>query len=251
MLTGPVSRLALIHPPALSPVVWRPVAEALRAGGHEVAVPDYTAELTVSASWWRRATMVCGTAIDDLVSNPPPAPADREGSRQHRAKAAGPDVLVAFSGSGVLMPLIANARPPARAVFVDAVLPAASGRHTVPSAPLREFVAGLRAEHAGGERLPRWTQWWDPQELADLLPDAEFRAELEAASPQLPASFYDEAVGMAPGWEPPTVDYVQLSAAYDAEAAEASRRGWQVHRIDGTHLSVATDPQSLLPLLTP
>lgn len=249
MLTGPVSRLALIHPPALSPVVWRPVAEALRAGAHEVAVPDYTAELTVSASWWRRATMVCGMAIDALVGNPPPDPADHEGTRQHRAKAAGPDVLVVYSGSGVLMPLIANARPPGRAVFVDAVLPAASGRETAPSARLREFVAGLRAEHPG-ERLPRWTQWWDPQELADLLPDVDFRAELDAASPQLPASFYDEAVGMAPGWEPAAVDYVQLSAAYDAEAAEASRRGWQVHRIDGTHLSVATDPQSLLAVLT-
>ncbi|MDQ3538963.1 MAG: hypothetical protein M3415_09245 [Actinomycetota bacterium] len=84
-----MSRLALIHPPALSPVVWRPLASVLRAAGHEVALPDYTGEVEVAASWWRRATLACVLAIDELVGTPRPAGSAREGPRDYPAVAPG------------------------------------------------------------------------------------------------------------------------------------------------------------------
>lgn len=253
-LTRAMSRIALIHPPALSPAVFAPLTAALEAAGHQVAVPDYTGELSMAASWWRRATLACVTAIDGLVGNAAPAPEDREGARTYRANAPGPDVLVAFSGAGVLMPLVCNTRPPGTAVFLDATLPTATERESLPSAQVRSMVAGLRAEHPG-DRLPRWTRWWPEAELATLLPDAAMRATLDAQAPELPADFYDEGVGTAPGWEPPKVAYVQLTGAYDAEAKDAATRGWSVVApadtgiATPTHLSLMTDPQALVPLL--
>lgn len=242
-----MSRLALIHPPALSPVVWRPLASVLRAAGHEVALPDYTGEMEVAASWWRRATLACVLAIDELVGTPQLTGEAREGPRDYPAVAAGPDVLVAYSGAGVLMPLVANARPPRRAVFLDAVVPA-SGRHTVPSEQVRAFAAGLRDRH-GGDRLPPWTRWWGEDGIAELLPDAGLRDELDRTAPRLPVDFFDEAVGVAPGWEPERIDYVQLSDAYDADATQARARGWTVHRLQADHLAVATRPEDVADLL--
>lgn len=242
-----MSRLALIHPPALSPVVWRPLASVLRAAGHEVALPDYTGEVEVAASWWRRATLACVLAIDELVGTPQLTGEAREGARGYPGVAAGPDVLVAYSGAGVLMPLVANARPPRRAVFLDAVVPA-SGRHTVPSEQVRAFAAGLRDRH-GGDRLPPWTRWWGEDGIAELLPDAGLRDELDRTAPRLPVDFFDEAVGVAPGWEPERIDYVQLSDAYDADATQARARGWTVHRLQADHLAVTTRPEDVADLL--
>ncbi len=242
-----MTRLALIHPPALSPVVWRPLVSVLRAAGHEVALPDYTGQLEVAASWWRRATLTCVLAIDDLVGTAPPAGNAREGSRDYPAVAPGPDVLVAYSGAGVLMPLVANARPPRRAVFLDAVVPA-SERHTVPSEQVRAFAAALRDQH-GADRLPPWTRWWGREGIAELLPDVDLRDELDRTAPRLPVDFYDEAVGVAPGWEPEHIDYVQLSDAYDADATQARARGWTVHRLQADHLAVATRPGDIVTVL--
>lgn len=235
-------RILLVHPPALSPVVWRPLRRVLEADGHEVAVPDYTGELTVAASWWRRATRECVRAGDALVGEPPV----RKGARDHAG--TGPDLLVGYSGSGVLLSPVAAARPPGRAVFLDAVLPARA-RESAPSEQVRTFTTQLLAEH-GGDRLPRWTRWWPAADLATLVPDATLRRELDATSPELPGDFYDEPVGVSPGWEPSRVDYVQLSEAYAAEAAAAADRGWRVHRWPSDHLAVLTRPEQVRDLLT-
>lgn len=237
-------RILLVHPPALSPVVWRPLRTVLEAAGHEVAVPDYTAELTVAASWWRRATRECVRAVDALLGSPPV----REGARDYAGTGPGPDLLVGYSGSGVLLSPVAASRPAGRVVFLDALLPA-EGRETVPSERVRAFTARLLAEH-GGERLPRWTRWWPADDLAALLPDASLREELDATSPELPGDFYDEAVGVSPGWEPDRVDYVQLSDGYAEQAATAAGRGWVVHRLPSDHLAVVTRPEEIRDLLT-
>lgn len=243
-----MSTVLLIHPPALSAVVWGPLEAELSGAGHRVAVADYTAELSVAASWWRRATRACCLAVDELLDTPPPAPADREGRRRYPAHATGPDVVVAFSGAGVLVPLVCHARPPRRAVFLDAGLPAPDGGETAPSADVRRMVAALPRD---GDRLPPWTRWWPEDDLVRLLPDAALREQLDRGAPALPADFFDEAVGGAPGWEPPGVTYVRLSAAYDEHAAQAQERGWEVRHADLDHLAPITRPAEVMALLRP
>lgn len=249
-LTEKVATLSLIHPPALSPTVWRPLASLLERAGHRVAVPDYTGELTHATGWWRRATAACTQVTDDLLGSPSAGSAQQDGPRAHPIT-AGPDVLVLFSGSGVLAPLLAAARPPTRVLFLDATLPTEPpAPHTVPSPGVAALAEQLRSQH-DGDRLPRWTRWWPADLLAELVPEEGLRDELDNTAPELPGDFYTEPVGTTADWEPAQVDYVQLSPAYDAEAAEAHRRGWTVTTVpDAHHLTPYTDPDRVLPHLT-
>jgi hypothetical protein len=51
-------------------------------------------------------------------------------------------------------------------------------------------------------------------------------------------------------WPAHGARYVQLSAGYDADAAEARARGWDVRGgRDGEHLDVANSPARVLDLL--
>ena len=75
------------------------------------------------------------------------------------------------------------------------------------------------------------------------MPDPALRAAIRAEGHRLPAGFYDVAVPVPDRWPEGGARYVQLSPAYDADAADARARGWAVVG-DGTggHLDVATDP---------
>jgi hypothetical protein len=230
------SRIVLVHPPALSPVVWQPLAEVLRDAGHDVVVPDYTGDLAVAASWWERAALTCVHSVD-------------AGGAPGRAGGGGADVVVGYSGSGVLLPRLAVELRPARAVLVDAGVPATSGA-TVPTEQQRTLAANLLRDH-GGDRLPRWTRWWPPEVLPGLLPDDRLRADLDRTSPELPGDFYAEPVPVSPHWEPDRVDYVLLSEPYAEDAATARCRGWTVHELPSDHLAVATRPEQLRDLLFP
>ncbi len=205
-------RLLLLHPPLLSPVVWRRLAPLLAESGHSVSAPDLRP--TVAADWWRPVR-------DAAISAAPDAQA-----------------VLAHSGAGVLVPPVLDALPGAKAVvLVDAVLPASRGTTTVTPA-MREAVRGLAVD--GG--LPPWTSWWPPELLAELVPDPGDRAALVAEAPQLPEALYDVAVPAPNGWEPPVRGYLQLSPAYDDAAVQARDRGWDTASLPGRHLDLLSNP---------
>jgi hypothetical protein len=78
--------------------------------------------------------------------------------------------------------------------------------------------------------------------MEEAVPDPVLRAAIAAEAPRLSREFYAEAVPVPPSWPPPRVGYLQLSPAYDADAAEAARRGWPVRTLAGTHLDLVTRP---------
>lgn len=217
MLTEPMATILLVHPPLLAPAVFEPVARVLRDQGHRVVVPDYSAALQTAPGWWDRARDLCRSAVG-------------------AGGGLDIDVVVGYSGSGVVIPLIADAIEPSRSVFVDAVLP--DHDRCVPSEQIRELAAALLAEH-DGERLPPWTRWW-PRTAYPV--DDVALAELDRSCPRLPADFYDHAVPVPAGWEPGEVRYLQLSAAYADAAAGARKRGWEVSSMDADHLAVLSRP---------
>lgn len=101
-------RLVLVHPPLLAPVVFSRLAPALRAIGHEVAVPDMREAITTGpvGTWWQRAAGAAATAMP------------------------GAEVVVAHSGAGALVPPLLQRLPQAGVVvLIDAVLPPAAGAH--------------------------------------------------------------------------------------------------------------------------
>jgi len=218
--------VVLLHPPLLSPVVWRRLAPLLAGAGHELSVPDLRSSGPVEG-WWRRAR-------DAALFIAPQA-----------------DAVVAHSGAGVLAPVVLDALVGARAtVLVDAVLPAIRG-HTVVTPSMREAVRRLAVDGV----LPPWTSWWPLETLAELVPDASDRKALADEAPQLPEAFFDVAVPAPQAWEPPVRGYLQLSPAYQDAASKAGHRAWTIASLPGRHLDVLSDPgpvaEAILALLEP
>ena len=79
-----MSSWLLVHPPLLGPAVLQPLAAELRQRGSGVAVPDLRAAVGTASGWPQR--WVCAAA------------------------AAGPaEVVVGFSGAGIVLPAVAAA----------------------------------------------------------------------------------------------------------------------------------------------
>ncbi|MEI4277860.1 hypothetical protein [Klenkia terrae] len=217
-----MTRWLLCHPPLLGPATLRPLAAELRAGGAVVVVPDLRAAVETAEGWWDRYARTAADAVP-----------------------GGADVVLGWSGAGVVLPQVAVAVGATRVVWVDAVVPAATGT-TYPSRELRSRVAALARDGA----IAPWPTWWGPDAMAELVPDDALRAEITAEAPSLPLDLYDEGVPVPERWPDGEVTYLHLSPAYDADAAEAGRRGWRVVGDGaGAHTDVATDPAGVLALL--
>jgi hypothetical protein len=210
----------LVHPPLLGPAVLVPLAAELRRRGSTVALPDLRPAVAEAPGWpqqWVREAAATGPA----------------------------QAVLGFSGAGVTLPAVAAEVGAQRVVWVDALMPASSGA-TVPDDDIRARVAGL----VRNGRIADWTTWWGPDALAELVPDVDLRAAIEADGHQLPADFYDVAVPVPEDWPEDGARYIQLSPAYDDAAGEARRRGWPVcGEPAGAHLDVANEPGWIADLL--
>lgn len=80
-------------------------------------------------------------------------------------------MIVAHSGAGVLMPLLAEQLSPELVVFVDAVVPG-DGLSYQASDPFIEFVDSLSHD---GPLLPPWHEWWGNDVTARLIYAARSR----------------------------------------------------------------------------
>ncbi|HVH94489.1 MAG TPA: hypothetical protein VM688_06195 [Nocardioidaceae bacterium] len=211
-----VHLLVLLPSPLLGPAVWAPVADLLRSRGHKAAVPSLPPMIAtpddVIAGWLREI------------------PADRD------------LLLVPHSNAGLYVAALAEARSVRGIVFVDAGLP--SAQTTTPTAPpaFRRFLGGL-VDHEG--LLPPWTQWWEPADVAALLPDPMTRAAVEGDQRRLPLSYFDADVPSPPGWEAMPAAYLAFGDTYADERSSAKRRGWPVRTLPGEHLHVLADPEAV------
>jgi len=154
-------------------------------------------------------------------------------------------VLIGFSGAGVMLPNIATelGTRVQTTVFIDAVVPPRRGHHELGT----EFAAFIDGHTSHGLLAP-WLDWW-PHEVPKLLPDATLRARIAADMPQVPRAFYDEQLDVAENWVDTDHRYLQTSVAYETDRSLAASFGWPTARLDGTHLSIATDPTSVLDAL--
>lgn len=218
-----VPALVLVHSPLVGPRSWGPVAEELRRGGREVVVPSLVNLLRSSAPLHRA---LAGAVVAALPE-------------------AGRLVLVVHSGAGALVPSIVDAAPSRvdGVVFVDATLPH-PGRTWMETVP-PETADQVRGMAGPDGLLPKWHEWFPPQVLDELVPDEQARAGFCADVPRLPLRYLEKVAPRSTGWQNLRCGYVQLSADYEAAAAEARRAGWPVVRMDGTHLSAVTEPAAV------
>ena len=213
--------LLLIHSPLVGPSSWRPLEEAAKDRGFDVRRPNLTSVSETPSPRWRHFVDLASQAASDHSDV----------------------VLVGHSGAGALLPQIAE-RVGTRlqsAIFVDAIVPPIEGAH----ATSQEFLSFLDGKAVNG-MLPKWIDWWPPEAIEGMVPNRQDRNELRRDMPRLPRSFFDETVPVPKGWSARPCAYLQLSPAYQHAYDEAQRRGWKHALIDGTHLSIFTDPIAVL-----
>jgi len=211
--------LVLVHSPLVGRDSWEAVAASLSRRGERVSLVDLT---------------------NALGSGPPYSPHEVEAIT---AAITGPAILVGHSRAGPLLPLAARAtRRVEGCVFVDARLPhpGASWIAATPS----ELAAQLRRMGRDGW-LPPWSDWWDPNELARLLPDPIVRARFVRGCPRLPLALFEEVLPEVPGWPDVPCAYLRLSEEYREPCDEARRLGWPVIELDSHHLGLITDPETV------
>ncbi len=152
-------------------------------------------------------------------------------------------VVVGHSGAGAVLPAIAERlENRLRAlVFVDAIVPPAEGEHRTP-----QRLLDLIDDKAVDGRLPKWLDWWQAEDITELLPSPAHRAEVRADMPELHRPFYDDSIPVPAGWTAGPCAFLKLSSAYDDEYSQAERLGWPRTSIDGTHLSIFSNPVEVL-----
>jgi hypothetical protein len=213
------ARLLLVHSPLVGRGTWAPVAADLAAGGSAVTVPDLAGALAAGPPYHTRLAQVIAESA-----------------------AGQPAILVGHSRAG---PLLATAGTMLGAevrgyVFVDARLPAPG--HSWMDTVRPDLAARLRAMASPRGWLPPWPQWWSAAELAALLPDPAVRRDFVTGCPRLPMAMLEEIHPPAPGWPTAPCGFLQLSEAYDGDAATARELGWPVRQRLSHHLALLTEP---------
>jgi pimeloyl-ACP methyl ester carboxylesterase len=213
------TRLLLVHSPLVGCGTWESVADVLAADGYEVAVPDLASAVAARPPYCPRQARVIAGRADGL-----------------------PVILIGHSRAG---PLLAGAGAILEErvrgyIFVDARLPAPGRSWMETTQPA--LAARLRDMAGPQGWLPPWPQWWDEEELAVLIPDPAVRRHFVAGCPRLPVAMLEEIYPPAPGWPAAPGGYLQLSEAYEDEAARARELGWPVRQQLSHHLALLTEP---------
>lgn len=211
-------RLLLVHSPLVGCATWDLVAADLAGGGYELGVPDLTGTVMAGPPYCLRQAQV----IADSASGQPA-------------------ILIGHSGAGPLLAAAGAIIGRVRGyIFVDAGLPVPgqSWMETVPP----DLAAQLREMADARGWLPPWSQWWGDEALAGLVPDPAVRQRFAAGCPRLPLAMFEEIHPPAPRWPDAPAAYLQLSEAYQDQAARARELGWPVIEQMSHHLALLTEP---------
>lgn len=77
--------------------------------------------------------------------------------------------------------------------------------------------------------------------MAELISDPQARQQFAAGCPRLPLAWFEEVHPSVPQWPDAPAAYLQLSEAYENEAATARELGWPVTERISRHLAPLTD----------
>ena len=216
---GMQARLVLVHSPLVGCGTWGPVAQVLAGDGYAVTVPDMAGAAAAGPPYHLRQAQVIANSADGQ-----------------------PAILIGHSRAG---PLLATAgrmlgEQIEGYVFADARLPAPGRSWMETVQPGLEARLRDMADPEGW--VPPWPQWWGEEELAVLVPDPAVRQHFAAGCPRLPMAMLEEVHPPAPGWPDAPGGYLQLSEAYEDDAASACELGWPVIRLPSHHLALLTEP---------
>ena len=255
----------LIHAPVLGPASWQPVADELAQAGHAVTVPgctDFAAEGPpyaehLVARWAEQVSRAVQDSTAAASTGPGGTGPGSTGPGSTGPGSTGPGstapshpgelvVLVPHSGAGPFAGQLASAvaaqvgeEREVAVIFADAGLPRTSGPTPVVD---EKFLPYLRQLAVDGV-VPAWHDWWPDAELAELFSSEAARAAVLMDARPLPLAFFEDELPPAPADEPaPRAAYLLLSESYRDTAREASRAGWPVAELHGSHLHALDQP---------
>jgi len=212
----------LVHSPLTGCGVWGPVAAELGRTGYETDVLDLTGVV--------EAVPFCGDGLIRAIA---------------QSVSGRSTILIGHSRAGPLLPAagVMAGDGVRGCVFVDARLPAPghAWMETVPSG----FATRLRQMADREGWLPPWSQWWGEDELIGLIPDPAVRESFVASCPGVPLAMLEQVYPPAARWRAGPAAYLQLSEAYQHEAATARVLGWPVATVMSHHLALLTDPDRI------
>jgi len=209
-----MSKFLLLHSPLVGPSTWKWVAEELGRSGNEVTILVISPSAT--AQGWEQV-------VKEVVAQVPV----ENGA-----------VFVAHSGAGPLLPTIVERSRSlgSSLVFVDAGVPAETGNTPLMPEAVLEHLASLAEEGL----LPPWSEWFGPDVMASLIPDATKRELIVSELPRIPLDYFSGLVPPLRKWPADRNGYVLLSDAYLDDVEEARHRGWTVVKLLGKHLDLVT-----------
>lgn len=213
-------RQALIPSPFLGVASWSFVA-ALLEGAYVV---DYGG--VAEPDWFDGAARRIAAKVDDQ-----------------------PWIAVLHSSAGAFAPSLAATSANLRGlIFVDAVLPH-PGKSAAETAPAAQIDA-LRKITSDG-LLARWDQWFSTGVVEAWIPDQQARTAFLADIPQVPFAFLEARVPIDTRWEHLPARYVRLSDGFERQAIRAEESGWEVARLDSSHLGMVSSAHKLAAVLRP
>jgi hypothetical protein len=158
-----------------------------------------------------------------------------------RSASGQPAILIGHSGAGPLLASAGTLIGEVRGyIFADAGLPI-PGQTWMQTAP-PGLAARVREMADQQGWLPPWPQWWGDETMAELIPDPAARRHFVAGCPRLPLAMFEEVHPRAPQWPDAPAAYLQLSEAYQDQAATARELGWPVAERMSHHLAPLTYP---------
>ncbi len=212
----------LVHSPLVGPFTWALVADELRRQSVEAVVPVLHDGETSSEPYWQQNAISVARAL--------------ESASAHQTL-----ILVGHSGAGLLLPAVrhTSGRPVVAYLFVDAGIPKdGASRLGLMAEESAESAEAFRQALVSDERFPRWSD----ADLADVIPDANWRARMLLELRPRPLRFFAEPIPVFDGWPDAPCGYLKFSPVYEPYAALARKNGWAYRELPAGHFHMLVDP---------
>jgi hypothetical protein len=160
----------------------------------------------------------------------------------------GPIYLVLHSAAGAFVTAIREAVTAKLAgyIFVDARLPkdGASLSDEDASEAVEQRLVMVREG-----LLPRWSDWYSPEVMREVLPDDEIRGHFLEELRPIPVGLFEERLKIRAGWPEAICGYICLSEFYKPLAERARAEGWPVIEREVGHLYMLVRPNEIVELI--
>jgi hypothetical protein len=131
-------------------------------------------------------------------------------------------------------------------VFVDAGIPRdGTTRLDLMRYEDTDWADQFQKELERGERFPAWSF----DDLRDVIPDENIRRQMVTELRPRNLSFFTEPIPVVANWPDAPCVYIQLSASYDWDAAQARLANWPIYKVEAGHFHMLVDARQVAELL--